>query len=185
KHLIRRIEEGLAAKKQRSPTRRAAATAPSAPPPSAARATATVPSTPPPPPMAAQEESAPEGGTSPTRKRGRFAGMALLELQAEYRKVLGRPTGSSNVPYLQWKIREAEAGRVSVGPRPEREAKASENGKRVIPLSMDAEAVKLLDKAWRDAGLPSRTHFFMRATHRELKAIGATEAAALFAPEET
>lgn len=184
-HIIRRIEEGLAAKKRRSPTRRAAATAPSAPPPPTARATATVPSTPPPPPTAAQEEPTPEEGTSSTRKRGRFADMSLQELQAEYRKVLGRPTGSSNVPYLTWKIREAEAGRVPVGPRPERSAKASENGKRVIPLSMDAEAVTALDKVWRDAGLPSRTHFFMRATHRELKAMGATEAAALFAPEET
>ncbi|MBU8901038.1 DUF2924 domain-containing protein [Corallococcus sp. M34] len=169
KHLIRRIEESLAEKKRRSPVRPGAATAPSTPPPT---------------PAAQATPSPGEAAPSP-RTRGRFGALSLPELQVEYRKVLGRPTSSTNTNYLKWKIREAEAGRVSVGPRPEREAKASKNGKRVIPLSMDAEAVKLLDKVWRDAGLPSRTHFFMRATHRELKAMGATEAAALFAPEET
>ncbi|MCP3104241.1 DUF2924 domain-containing protein [Myxococcus sp. K15C18031901] len=168
KHLIRRIEEALAAKKQPSPARRGAATAPS---------------TPPPPPVAQATPSS-EEAPPPSRRRGRFSTMSLQELQAEYRKVVGRPTGSSNVSYLQWKIREAEAGRVSVGPRAEREAKVREDGKRVIPLSFDAEALESLDKAWRDAGLPSRTRFFMRAVHRELTAMGATEAAARFAPEE-
>ena len=167
-HLIRRIEEGLAAKKQRSPARRGAATAPSTPPPT--------------PPARATPSS--EEATPPPRQRGRFAGMSLQQLQAKYREVVGRPTGSSNVSYLQWKIREAEAGRVSVGPRPERETKAREDGKRVIPLSFDDEALKALDKAWRDAGLPSRTRFFRQAVHHELTAMGATEAAALFAPEE-
>lgn len=88
-----------------------------------------------------------------------------------------------NIPYLQWKIREAEAGRVPVGPRPEREVKVGNDGKRVIPLSFDAKALNALDKAWRDAGLPSRTRFFMRAVHRELTAMEATEAAAHFAPK--
>ncbi|MCP3104541.1 DUF2924 domain-containing protein [Myxococcus sp. K15C18031901] len=168
KYLIRRIEECLAVKKQRSPARRGAATAPSAPPPT--------------PPARATPSS--EETTPPSRQRGRFGTMSLQELQAEYRKVVGRPTGSSNVSYLQWKIREAEAGRVSVGPRPEREVKVREDGKRVIPLSFDAEALEALDKAWRDAGLPSRTRFFRQAVHHELTAMGATEAAALFAPEE-
>ncbi|NVJ28738.1 DUF2924 domain-containing protein, partial [Myxococcus sp. AM011] len=84
----------------------------------------------------------------------------------------------------KWKIREAEAGRVPVGPRPEREVKVGEDGKRVIPLSFDAEDLAALDKAWRDAGIPSRTRFFKRAVHRELTAMGATEAAARFSPKE-
>ena len=166
KYLIRRIEESLAAQKRRSPARRVAAAAPSAPPPAPAA------------PATTSDE-----GTQPTRQRGRFAGMSLQELQEKYREVIGRPTGSSNVDYLQWKIREAEAGRINVGPRPEREVKVREDGKRVIPLSFDAEALDALDKAWRDAGLPSRTRFFMRAVHRELTAMGATQAAEHFAPK--
>ncbi|NTX39172.1 DUF2924 domain-containing protein [Myxococcus sp. CA033] len=165
-HLIRRIEEALAAKKRRSPTHRATAATPSAPPAPAARA------------------DTPAEGTQPAPRRGRFANMSLAEVQAKYREVVGRPTGSNNIPYLKWKIREAEAGRVPVGPRPEREAKVRDDGKRVIPLSYEAEALAALDKAWRDAGIPSRTRFFSRAVHRELTAMGATEAAAFFAPKE-
>ncbi|TQF09767.1 DUF2924 domain-containing protein, partial [Myxococcus llanfairpwllgwyngyllgogerychwyrndrobwllllantysiliogogogochensis] len=136
-----------------------------------------------PPAPAAQPPTSVEG-TQSANQRGRFAGMSLEALQAKYREVVGRPTGSSDIPYLKWKIREAEAGRVPVGPRPEREVKVREDGKRVIPLSFDAEDLAALDKAWRDAGIPSRTRFFMRAVHRELTAMGATEAAARFAPKE-
>ncbi|NOJ92334.1 DUF2924 domain-containing protein [Corallococcus coralloides] len=166
KYLIRRIEEALAAKKRRSPNHRATVTPPSAPPAPAPQAAPTA------------------DVTQPAHGRGRFAGMSVQALQEKYLEVVGRPTGSINVDYLMWKIREAEAGRVTVGPRPEREAKVREDGKRVIPLSCDADALAALDKAWRDAGLPSRTRFFMRAVHRELKAMGATEAAAHFTPKE-
>ncbi|WP_434345747.1 DUF2924 domain-containing protein [Myxococcus virescens] len=162
KYLIRRIEESLAAKKRRSPARRATAAAPSEPPAPAAQA----------------------AGTQPAPKRGRFAGMSLEELQAKYLEVVGRPTGSRDIPYLKWKIREAEAGRVPVGPRPEREVKVREDGKRVIPLSFDAEALEALDKTWRNAGMPSRTHFFRRAIRRYLVDMGAPEVAALFSPNE-
>ncbi|NTX51845.1 DUF2924 domain-containing protein [Myxococcus sp. CA039A] len=166
KYLIRRIEEALATQKQRNPSRRATAAATTAPPATAARGATSA------------------EGTQPARQRGRFASMTVGELQAKYREVVGRSTGSSNPSYLQWKIREAEAGRVPVGPRPEREVKVREDGKRVIPLSFDAEDLAALDKAWRDAGIPSRTRFFMRAVHRELTAMGATEAAAHFALNE-
>lgn len=166
KHLIRRIEETLAAKKQRAPTRRATATAPSTPPAPAARAATSA------------------EGAQPTRQRGRFASMTIGELQAKYREVVGRPTSSSNPSYLQWKIREAEAGRVPVGPRPEREMKVREDGNRVLPFSFDAEAVKALDKTWREAGFPSRRSFVMHALHNKLTAMGATETAAHFTPKE-
>ncbi|NVJ14303.1 ribbon-helix-helix domain-containing protein [Myxococcus sp. AM010] len=168
KYLIRRIEEALAAQKRRSPTRRVAATAPSAPPPA----------------PAAQADTSAEGTQQPARQRERFAGMSPQQLQEKYREVVGRPTASSNVSYLQWKIREAEAGRVPVGPRPEREVKVREDGKRVIPLSFDAEDLAALDKAWRDAGMPSRTEFFRRAIRHYLVDMGAPEVAALFAPAE-
>lgn len=166
--LLRHIEAALATKKQLSPARRVTATTPSTPPPT--------------PPIQATPSA--EEAPSPPRQRGRFAGMSLQQLQAKYREVVGRPTGSDNASYLQWKIREAEAGRVSVGPRPERNAKVRKDGKRVIPLSFDADKLTALDKAWRDAGFPSRTRFVMHALHGALTAICATEAAALFAPKE-
>src|SRR5262249_11615522 len=50
--------------------------------------------------------------TTTAKRRGRFAGMSVPELQAEYLRVVGRPTSSDNAPYLQWKIREAEKGNV-------------------------------------------------------------------------
>ncbi|WP_426747451.1 DUF2924 domain-containing protein [Myxococcus faecalis] len=164
KYLIRRIEESLAAKKQRSPSRRAKAAAPSAPPAPAAPA------------------ATPAAGAKAVAQRGRFAGMSLEDLQAKFREVVG-PVDSSSVPYLKWKISGVESGRIKVGPRPERKLKVREDGKCVIPLSFDEDALKALDKAWRDAGLPSRTRFFRQAAHRELTAMGATEAAAHFTPK--
>jgi hypothetical protein len=38
-------------------------------------------------------------------------------LQAKYLEVIGRSTGSDDRGYLIWKIREAEKGRINLGPR--------------------------------------------------------------------
>ncbi|ADO70290.1 ribbon-helix-helix domain-containing protein [Stigmatella aurantiaca] len=116
--------------------------------------------------------------------RGRFSAMTVEQLQAMYLEVVGRPTGSDSKAYLLWKIREAEKGRIPVGHRPEREVKVREDGKRVIPLSFEAKALEGLDKAWRNAGMPSRTEFFRRAIRRYLVETGAPEVAALFAPNQ-
>ena len=43
--------------------------------------------------------------------------MTIEELQAKYLEVVGRSTGSDDRRYLIWKIREAEKGRINVGPR--------------------------------------------------------------------
>ncbi|QRK07470.1 ribbon-helix-helix protein, CopG family [Archangium violaceum] len=169
---VKQKKQQAAATRKRSPSRKAASAsrAPATPP--AARREAN----------AAPAESATAETTPPT-KRGRFAGMSVAELQAKYREVVGRPTGSTHPAYLQWKIREAEAGRIPVGPRPQREVKPSATGKRVIPLSFDEKALEALDKAWRNAGMPSRTHFFRRAVRHYLTEMGATEAAAFFASD--
>jgi hypothetical protein len=53
--------------------------------------------------------------TKAASKRGRFAGMSIAELQALYLEKVGRPTGSDNVDYMTWKIREAEKGNITVG----------------------------------------------------------------------
>jgi hypothetical protein len=43
--------------------------------------------------------------------------MTIEELRAKYLDVVGRATGSDDKRYLIWKIREAEKGRIPVGPR--------------------------------------------------------------------
>jgi hypothetical protein len=42
--------------------------------------------------------------------------LSVAELQAMYREVVGRETRSSDSAYLVWKLRQAQKGRVRVGP---------------------------------------------------------------------
>ena len=61
---------------------------------------------------------APASTTATTESgRHRWKGMSIEQLQALYTEKVGRPTDSVERSYLTWKIREAEAGRVPVGPR--------------------------------------------------------------------
>jgi hypothetical protein len=48
---------------------------------------------------------------------GKLTRLEVPELHARYLEVVGRPTGSPSKPYLVWKIREAQKGRIPVGPR--------------------------------------------------------------------
>jgi hypothetical protein len=113
--------------------------------------------------------------------RGRFAGMNVRELRSLYLSVIGRPTGSTDKTYLVWKIREAEKGRVPVGPRQARnEGERSSAEARILPLRLDASAVDALDATWRAQGLPSRTEFLRRALGHYLAHLGAHGAAAMF-----
>lgn len=117
------------------------------------------------------EESVSEKAASP-RRRGRFADMTIEELQAMYLDVVGRPTGSDSRPYLQWKIREAEKGRIPVGPRRGRERDGEPAEIKVLPLRMAAEAVEALDGVWRRHGLKSRTELFRHALDQYLTSLG-------------
>ncbi len=54
---------------------------------------------------------------SPPPKGRGFAAMTIEEPQTKYLEVVGRATGSDDRRYLIWKIREAEKGRINVGPR--------------------------------------------------------------------
>ncbi|MFW5740467.1 MAG: hypothetical protein ACOC1F_08880, partial [Myxococcota bacterium] len=60
--------------------------------------------------------------STPRAERGRFKGMTVEELQSMYLQKVGRPTGSTDKAYLVWKIREAEKGRIPIGPRETRSA---------------------------------------------------------------
>ena len=112
--------------------------------------------------------------------RGRFSSMTVEELQRMYVDVIGRETGSSSKPYLQWKIREAEKGRIPIGPRQSRARDAEPADVKILPLRLEAEAIEAMDAAWRDRGMKTRMEFLRRALGHYLLHVGAEEAAARF-----
>jgi len=132
-------------------------------------------------------EDAPSAPTGRQRRRrieqpprGRFSSMTVEELQRKYVEIVGRPTASSHRGYLAWKIREAEKGRVRVGPRQSRARHTGPTDVKILPLRLDAEAVEAMDAAWRDRGMKTRMEFLRRALGHYLLALGAEEAAARF-----
>ena len=112
--------------------------------------------------------------------RGRFVSMSVEELQAKYLEVVGRATGSDDRRYLIWKIREAEKGRIPVGPRKTRERNGEPLDVKILPLRLEAEIVERMDEAWRSRGIKNRMEFFRRALGHYLTHLGAEDAAALF-----
>jgi hypothetical protein len=101
----------------------------------------------------------------------------MPELQARYLEVVGRPTGSTNKAYMIWKIREAQKGRIPLGPR--KSAHREGVTFKVLPLRMEAEVVDKLDEAWKRHGLHSRTDLFRKSLHDYLASIGENDVAAL------
>jgi hypothetical protein len=112
--------------------------------------------------------------------RGRFASMTIEELQTKYLDVVGRATGSDDRRYLIWKIREAEKGRINVGPRRTRERDGEPLDVKILPLRLEADAAEKMDEAWRARGIKSRMEFFRGAIGHYLAHLGAPDAAALF-----
>lgn len=103
--------------------------------------------------------------------------LTVPELQARYLEVVGRSTGSSDKPYLIWKIREARKGRIAVGPR--KNAQREGVTFKILPLRMEATVVDKLDEAWKRQGLHSRMDLFRKSLHDYLAGVGEDEVAAL------
>jgi hypothetical protein len=118
---------------------------------------------------------------SVSRQRGRFVSMSVEELQTKYLEVVGRATGSDDRRYLIWKIREAEKGRIPVGPRKATERSGEPLDVKILPLRLEAAVVERMDEAWRTRGIKNRMEFFRRALGHYLTHVGADEAAAMFA----
>jgi hypothetical protein len=116
--------------------------------------------------------------TEPAVADGKLTRLTVPELQARYLEIVGRPTGSNNSAYLLWKIREAQKGRIPIGPR--KNAHREGVTFKVLPLRMETGTVDKLDEAWRSRGIKSRTEFFRGALGRYLKELGAEDVAALF-----
>ena len=87
--------------------------------------------------------------------------------------------------YLIWKIREAEKGRIPIGPRETRSSdQQGDTDVRILPLRLDVGAVEKMDAAWKAKGMKSRMEFFRRALGHYLEHIGAQEAAACFGSDQ-
>jgi hypothetical protein len=121
--------------------------------------------------------------TEPAPTREKLTKLDLPTLQARYLEVGGRGTSSVHRRYLVWKIREAQKGRIPVGPRRTRRADGEPLDFKVLPLRMEANVVASLDEAWRRLGLKSRMELFRRSLHAYLDNAGERDAAALLAPE--
>ena len=166
KFLVRRIEEALAA--------RAVEPAPAEEPQRPTRTSAHATPVPEPEPETTLAES-----TLP-KPRGRFASMTVEELQTKYLEVVGRSTGSDDRRYLIWKIREAEKGRINVGPRKTRARDGEPLDVKILPLRLEANVADQMDEAWRAKGIKNRMEFFRGAIGHYLAHLGARDAAALF-----
>ena len=114
--------------------------------------------------------------------------MTVEQLQALYLATVGRSSGSTDRRYLEWKIREAEKGRIPVGPREPRTTATTTEASddiRVLPLRLDGAAVDALDATWKSHGMKSRMDFFRRALGHYLAHLGANGAAMHFASQST
>jgi hypothetical protein len=111
--------------------------------------------------------------------------LSVAELQARHLEVIGRPTGSSNVCYLRWRLRQAERGRIRIGgeSRPCRGGRAADF--KVLPFRMETTVVARLDEARDRLGLGSRTELLRRALHDYLSGAGEREVAELLLPDGT
>jgi hypothetical protein len=117
--------------------------------------------------------------------RGALTGLTTEELQAKYLEVVGRPTGSTDKPYLMWKIREATKGKIPTGPRSHGRRTSQGDDVMVLPLRLPATTVDAMDHAWHSRGIRTRMHFLREAIRLHLERLGATEAASLLAREGT
>lgn len=105
---------------------------------------------------------------------------SIPELQALYRHTVGRETGSSNSAYLQWKIRQAQKGRIPVGPIQRKTTGRQAGDFKILPLRMPCETVEALDHARERLGLKSRMALFRHALRHYLDHAGEKDVAVLF-----
>jgi hypothetical protein len=100
--------------------------------------------------------------SEPTVVKVRLTKLSVPELQALHRELIGRETTSTDSAYLIWRVRQAQKGRIKVGPI-ERHATGGGADVKVLPLRMAAAEVEALDSGWRRLGFKSRTAMVKKA----------------------
>jgi len=129
------------------------------------------------------DETAVESLPAPLPEGTKLKDLSIDELQACYVATVQRPTRSQNRRYLIWKIREAQQGRIPVGPRRGRHANGEAPDFKVLPLRIEADLVAQLDEARERLGLKSRMDLFRRSLHAYLLEAGEEQVAELFAAD--
>jgi len=115
--------------------------------------------------------------TAAPKTRPSTKSMSVEELQARHHETIGRPTGSTDVAYLRWRLRQAERGLIRVGS--ESRVAHGADDILVLPLRMPAPVVEQMDEARRRLGLASRAELFRRALHGYFVESGEREVAEL------
>lgn len=118
------------------------------------------------------EPPTPATTTTEAGPKAKLTKLSVAELQAMYREVVGRETRSSDSAYLVWKLRQAQKGRVRVGPIERRSGGTCDV--KVLPLRMPAAEVEALDEARLRLGFKSRTAMLKKAIADLLEAGCAT-----------
>jgi len=128
--------------------------------------------------------------TSPTA-RPKLTKLTVEELLALHLELIGRASSSSDKAYLVWRLRQAEKGRIPIGPRqPRRQRRVEGEGGepqapqdfKVLPLRMEVSLVSKLDEARVRLGLKSRMELLRLALQTYLTGVGEEKIAALFGP---
>ncbi len=120
---------------------------------------------------AAVEDAAATTEATPKRKRD----MTIEELQAEFRRVIGRDTNSADRRYLLWRLSAGGLRRSPVGPI-EKRAPRDKADMQVLPLGLLRETTRLLDVAVKASGVKNRSAFIRAALVEKLRAIGGADA---------
>ena len=103
-------------------------------------------------------------------------------LRDRYNEIVGRPTGSTDKRYLIWKIRQAQKGKIPVGPIPGRRGDGLGRDYKVLPVRMEADLVERLDEVWKRHGLNSRMELFRKALSAYMADRGETDLAEILVP---
>ncbi|MBM4397089.1 MAG: hypothetical protein FJ087_15540 [Deltaproteobacteria bacterium] len=111
--------------------------------------------------------------TEPTAKRKRD--MTIEDLQAEFRRVIGRDTQSRDRRYLLWRLSAGGLRRSPAGPIQKR-APRDKADMQVLPLGLLRETTRLLDAAVKASGVKNRSAFIRTALIEKLRAIGDPDA---------
>ena len=182
-YLIRRINEALEANEAKPTTAPKRPARPKAPKATKAGKTATAKK-----PAKAKKRTGKKASTktnhsAPATADTPLSKLSVDALRAKYLEVVGRPTGSSNSSYLVWKIRQAQKGRIPVGPT-RRRSSAEPGNFKVIPLRLETEVADQIDAARERLELPSRTALIRRALMLYLAKAGENDVAALLEQAE-